>query len=149
MIKEVAPTTKSLTEMAVEIATAQAGHSKMSAEEIDRFLQVTFERLRKMKQLEEGTLEEPAEEQKIPADPLQSIQRAKVICLECGREFRQLTNAHLKSHGLTSREYKKKWGLPLKQPLAAKNLIARRRRLAREMNLADRLRQVREARKKK
>ena len=141
--------TKSLTEMAVEIATAQAGHSKMSAEEIDRFLQVTFERLRKMKQLEEGTLEEAAEEQKIPADPLQSIQRAKVICLECGREFRQLTNAHLKSHGLTSREYKKKWGLPLKQALTAKNLSARRRRLAREMNLAERLRQVREARKMK
>jgi len=140
---------KLLTEMAVEIATAQASHSKMSAEEIDRFLQVTFERLRKMKQLEEGTLHEAAEEQKIPADPLQSIQRAKVICLECGRAFRQLTNAHLKSHGLTSREYKKKWGLPLKQALTAKNLSARRRRLAKEMNLAERLRQVREARKTK
>lgn len=141
---------KSLTEMAVEITTAQASHAKMSPDEVDHFLKVTFERLRQMKQVEEGVEEAAVEatEAAPPVAPVKSIQRNKVICLECGRAFRQLTNAHLKSHGLTSREYKKKWGLPLKQPLAAKSLIARRRKLAKEMNLAERLRQVREAREK-
>jgi len=119
--------------MAVEITIAQASHAKMSPDEVDHFLKVTFERLRQMKQVEEGVQEaaEEATEAAPPVVPLKSIQRNKVICLECGRAFRQLTNAHLKSHGLTSREYKKKWGLPLKQPLA------------------ERLRQVREARKTK
>ena len=141
---------KSLTEMAVEITAAQASHAKMSPDEVDHFLKVTFERLRQMKQVEEGVQEaaEEATEAAPPVVPLKSIQRNKVICLECGRAFRQLTNAHLKSHGLTSREYKKKWGLPLKQGLAAKNLSARRRTLAKELNLAERLRQVREAREK-
>ena len=136
---------KSLTEMAVEIAAAQAGNSKMGAEEIDRFLQVTFERLRKMKQLEEGTLEETVVQQRAPVDPLQSIRRTKVICLECGGEFKLLTAGHLRSHGLTPRQYRKKWGIPRKMALAAKVLSARRRKLAKELGLGERLRKAKKA----
>ena len=47
-------------------------------------------------------------------DPLDSIQNDKVVCLECGTEFRQLTVNHLKSHGRASWEYKKKYGFSLR-----------------------------------
>lgn len=141
---------KSLTEMAVEIAAAQASHAKMSPEEMDDFLKKVFARLRQMKVEEEVPAERPSEEGEAgpPVEPQRSIQRNKVICLECGKEFRQLTNAHLKSHGLTAQQYRKKWGFSARQPLAAKSLSAKRRKIAKEMNLAERLRKVREARKK-
>lgn len=138
---------KSLTEMAVEIAAAQASHAKMSPEEVDRFLEVTFKRLKEMKEKEEGR-EEGLTQPGAPAvDPLKSVQRNKVICLECGQEFRQLTNAHLKSHGLTAKEYRKKWGLPSRFPLVAKALVAKRRKLAKERGLGERLKRAREQKK--
>lgn len=137
---------KSLTEMAVEITVAQASHARMSPEEVDQFLSVTFERLRAMKELEEGKIE-PKEtlQEEIEAlrlDPLKSVQRNKVICLECGREFRQLSNAHLRSHGLTVREYRRKWGLPARFPLAAKTLVAKRKKVAKEKGFGERLKKA-------
>ena len=33
-----------------------------------------------------------------------------VICLECGKLFRHLTNTHLRRHGLTSESYKARYG---------------------------------------
>lgn len=138
---------KSLTEMAVEIAAAQASHAKMSPEEVDRFLEVTFKRLKEMKEKEEGK-EEGFGERGAPAvDPFKSVQRNKVICLECGQEFRQLTNAHLRSHGLTAKEYRRKWGLPARFPLVAKALVAKRRKLAKERGLGERLKRAREQKK--
>ncbi len=135
---------KSLTEMAVEIAAAQASHAKMSPEEIDKFLEVTFQRLKEMKESEEGKVEKTPSEVTPSVDPFKSVQRNKVICLECGQEFRQLTNAHLKSHGLTAKEYRKKWGLPARYPLVAKALVAKRRKLAKERGLGERLKKARE-----
>jgi len=135
---------KSLTEMAVEIAAAQASHAKMSPEEIDKFLEVTFQRLKEMKDNEEGKIEKVPSEAKLSFDPFKSVQRNKVVCLECGQEFRQLTNAHLKSHGLTAKEYRKKWGLPARYPLVAKALVAKRRKLAKERGLGERLKKARE-----
>lgn len=63
---------------------------------------------------------------------LDSIGRSRVICLECGKEFRQIFAKHLARHGLTVREYKKKHGIPLKKGLAARTLSNKRRRYARE-----------------
>ena len=33
-----------------------------------------------------------------------------IVCLVCGRSFRQLTNTHLLSHGLTAADYKREHG---------------------------------------
>jgi len=144
---------KSLTEMAVEITAAQAGHAKMSPEEVDEFLKVTFQRLKIMKEMEEGeaALAEGVEAKKaVPGiDPMKSVQRNKVICLECGREFRQLSNAHLRSHGLDARTYRQKWGLPSRFPLAAKSLVQKRRQLAKERGFGERLKAARGRKKAK
>ena len=78
-----------------------------------------------------------------------SIQRTKVIDLETGQEFKIITNRHLKKLGLTTKEYKKKWGIPLSQPLSSKSLTAKRRKLAKERDLGEMLKKAREARKNK
>lgn len=46
--------TKSLTEMAAEIAAAQASHAPMSADEIGLFLQKIFDALREIRGREEA-----------------------------------------------------------------------------------------------
>ena len=43
-------------------------------------------------------------------DPRQAVREEEIICLVCGRGFRQLTNTHLLSHGLTSTDYKREHG---------------------------------------
>lgn len=43
-------------------------------------------------------------------DPRQTVREEEIICLVCGRAFRQLTNTHRLSHGLTSSDYKREHG---------------------------------------
>jgi predicted transcriptional regulator len=141
---------KSLTEMAVELATAQASHSTMSAEEVETFLTKTFQTLTALKNLEEGEtvgMEAPAE----PAlDPKKSILKNKVICLECGREFKILTSRHLqKEHGIDSKEYRKKYGFSARQSLAAKSLSAERSATAKKHKLGEKLQASKKKRVKK
>jgi predicted transcriptional regulator len=142
---------KTLTEMAVEIASAQATHESMSPEEMEAFLKRTFQTLQSIKNMEEGfAVEAEKGEAAVSAmDPKKSIQRNKVICLECGKEFKQLTERHLQSHGMNMKEYRKAHGFSARQPLAAKSLVAKRRKVAKDQNLGERLKKARAARKKK
>lgn len=136
---------KSLTEMAAEIVAAQASHAAMSAEEMDAALKKAFDALKSIKAIEEG-----AEAELAPMDPKKSIQRNKVICLECGKEFKQLGNRHLKEHGLDAKEYRKKYGFSARQPLSAKNLSAKRRKTAMALGLGEKLQKgLQKARKAK
>ncbi len=138
---------KTLLEMAAEIITAQATHSRMSSEDLSESLEKVFTSLKALKGKEEGTpsKEDKAEEirERAKTDPTATIHRDKVICLECLDEFRQLSQGHLKSHGLTLKEYKKKYGFRSRQALSAKSLTNRRRKLAKERGLAERLAQFR------
>jgi predicted transcriptional regulator len=138
---------KTLVEMAAEIVQAQAGQTRMAPDEIADALNRTYEALTSVKQKEEQLPEEPAVEKKAVQGKA-SIQRNKVICVECGREFKQLTKNHLASHGLTAREYKKKHGMPLGQALVSKDLSVQRRKVAKEKGLGQRVAKAREKRAK-
>ncbi len=139
---------KKLLELAVEIVQAQASMSKMSGEEIEQALVRVYNALHKMQLAEEEgrSILFTSSENKTaghadyyPTDPRSSIQEDKVTCMECKAEFRQLTANHLRAHQLTPREYKKKWGFPLKQPLAAKILTRLRSRSAKKRGLPEKL----------
>jgi len=138
---------KTLVEMAAEIVRAQAGETRMTPDEIVHALSKTYEALRSVRQKEEGPVEEPAVEKKAVQGKA-SIQKGKVICLECGREFKQLGKSHLASHDLTAKEYKKKHGIPLGQALVSKDLSAKRRKVAKEKGLGQRLAEGRKKRAK-
>jgi hypothetical protein len=44
------------------------------------------------------------------ADPRRAVTEEAIVCLLCGRTFRQLTNTHLRGHGLTADGYKRRFG---------------------------------------
>ena len=44
------------------------------------------------------------------ADPRRAIQEDTIHCLICGRQFRQLTNTHLRAHAVSAGEYKRRFG---------------------------------------
>jgi predicted transcriptional regulator len=56
------------------------------------------------------------------ADPRQAVQQDSIHCLVCGRAFRQLTNTHLRSHGLSADEYKHRFGYNRGRPLMCRAL---------------------------
>jgi len=136
---------KSLVEMAAEIIAAQASQSRMTPDEITEGLQKTYEALQRIQSREEGVPEAVPEKLPRPT-PSASIQRNKIICLECRREFKQLSKRHLASHGLTPKSYKQKYGIRLGTALTAKSLSARRRKMAKERGLGEKLAQARKKR---
>jgi predicted transcriptional regulator len=146
---------KTLVEMAADIIQSQCSSVGMTAEEIGLSLQNTFKTLQSLQATEilagqEGTIEaglsaKPGK----TISPEKSLQKNKVICLECGQEFKMLSPKHLRSHGLTSREYRVKYGFSLRQPLCAKSLSERRKKAGKERGLPENLRKAIAKRKKK
>ena len=44
------------------------------------------------------------------ADPRRAVTDDAIVCLLCGGAFRQLTNTHLRGHGMTADQYKHRFG---------------------------------------
>jgi ROS/MUCR transcriptional regulator protein len=44
------------------------------------------------------------------SDPRRAVTDEAIVCLLCGGTFRQLTNTHLRSHGMTADQYKSRFG---------------------------------------
>ncbi|MEW6520958.1 MAG: MucR family transcriptional regulator [Thermodesulfobacteriota bacterium] len=145
---------KSLVEMAADIVKAQCTSTSMSAEDITSSLQNTFSVLQALQANEVSaeaiTLgEEPKEEHAVEVAPDKSILKNKIICLECGQSFKLLSPKHLASHGLNGKEYRKKYGFPLRQPLCAKSLSERRKKAGKERGVPANLLKAIEERKLK
>jgi predicted transcriptional regulator len=137
---------KDLVEMAGEIVKVQASCSTMSADDMTEAIKKVYRAL-KWVQTQEEKAAWAAEEPTMTG--LESIQRNKVICLECGKEFKTVTGRHLALHKLDPREYKNKHGIPLRQALSAKSLSAKRRRSAKERGLGEKLQKARKRKSKK
>ena len=148
--------TKKLIEIASDIVQTQVSLTSMSATDIASSLRQVFRTLQEMQKAEAGAIElalaaevareAPAEEKPV-ISPANSIQNDKVICLECGAEVRQLSSKHLVSHGMTAKEYRKKYGFTMRTPLAAKSLSKARSKAARKRGLPEKLKQAIEARR--
>jgi predicted transcriptional regulator len=70
-------------------------------------------------------------------------------CLECGAEMRQLWSKPLVSHGISQREYRKKYGITMMTPLASKALTKARSKAAKKRGLPKKLKASIEARRQK
>jgi len=140
--------TKSLVELAAEIVQSQTSTKNMSIEELQSALKDTFTTLQTLKKIESG--EEATDKDKLQNDisPQRSILKNKIICIECGGEFKMLSSKHLKSHGLTGREYRKKHGFSLRQPLCAKSLTEKRKKAGKKRGIPPALKKSIAARKK-
>lgn len=151
---------KKLIEIASEIVQTQVSLTPMTASEIASSLRQVFTALQEL-QKAETTMSELAPqpstaeisdqdlfpEEKPALTPENSILNDKVICLECGAEMKQLTQKHLVVHGMDQKEYKKKYGFPMKTPLAAKSLTKARSKAAKKRGLPENLQKFIEARR--
>lgn len=151
---------RKLLEIAASIVKAQASVGKISPQEIEQNLMKIFLTLQRLQDAEQqGILFESAYEsaaqiapqEKVlqPATPKDSIRENRIMCLECGIEVKQLTRKHLWTHGLTQRDYKKKWGFSMKTPLSAKSLSRARSRAAKKRGLPENLVKFLEERRRK
>jgi predicted transcriptional regulator len=136
---------KTLVEMCTDIVSAQAGHTAMSSEDIVESLRRVFRTLQEVQLL--GGAAENEEGSVTPRDPQASIQRNQVLCLECGKAFKLLSNRHLALHDLTPRAYKHKYGIRMTQALSARTLSTRRSKLAKELGMGKQLAEWRAERK--
>jgi predicted transcriptional regulator len=139
---------KTLVEMAADIIQSQCGSAAMTTEEIANSLQSTFKTLQDLQSAEiqssQDLLTDTGMKTKpgLAISPEKSLQKNKVTCLECGQEFKMLSPKHLKSHGLTSREYRVKHGFSLRQPLCAKSLSDKRKKAGKARGLPENLRKA-------
>lgn len=140
---------KTLVEMAAAIVQSQSSSKGMTTEEVTFALQSTYKALQELQSDETKlglvTTEGGAAESGVSVSGLtaeKSIQKNKIVCLECGQEFRMLSPKHLKSHGLTGREYRTKHGFSLRQPLCAKSLSDRRKKAGKVRGLPENLKKA-------
>ena len=71
-----------------------------------------------------------------PAVPVKkSITPDYVICLEDGKKLKMLKRYLRTKYGLTTDEYRTKWGLPADYPMVAPNYAARRSEFAKKIGL--------------
>ncbi len=73
-------------------------------------------------------------------DPRRAVHEQDIMCLVCGKCFRQLTNTHLRSHDLTTASYKIRFGYNRRRPLMSRALRQMYEARAIQSNLASRIR---------
>ena len=142
---------RTLEQLTAEIIQSQISSKQMTTEEIKTAVSETFQALKSLQDAENGAVVDSGVEstRSQALDPKKSIQKNKIVCLECRQEFKMLSAKHLKMHDLTSTEYRKKHGFAARQPLCAKALSERRSLASKERGLPENLRKSIEARKKK
>ncbi|MDY7000684.1 MAG: MucR family transcriptional regulator [Thermodesulfobacteriota bacterium] len=117
---------------ALEIVKAQASVRNMTEEEIISMV----EKLAKdIARICEGSVDVDAGPAKPTIDPKKAIREKSIVCLECGKSFKVLTKRHLAVHGLTTPEYKEKYGYSKGTSLVCKGLARDRRKKMAEMRL--------------
>jgi predicted transcriptional regulator len=126
--------------LTAQIVMSHASMSEISPQELVEEIKDVYNVLAALEGGEvipEGMAPEEAEEGEVvkkPPIPLKEIVKEKyVVCLECGKKMRTL-KAHIrKAHGLTSKEYFKRFDLdPKKYPLVCKEYSAKRSQMAKD-----------------
>ena len=125
-----------LLKAALEIVKAQASSRAMTEEEIISMIKSVAIGIGSI--CSEQSQVETSSKSISVLDPKKAIKEASVKCLECGKTFKVITKKHLASHGLTSEEYRDKYGYKKGTALAAKSLVRERRAKMKDMKLWER-----------
>jgi predicted transcriptional regulator len=149
-IKETFPMASDTLKLTAQIVISHVSVSVLKPDQLVEEIQDVY---RVLSSLESGVIPEimapkkaeEAVEVKKSSIPLKDIVTAKhVVCLECGKGFKTL-KAHIKkAHGLTPKEYYKKFSLDRKKfPLVCKDYSDYRRKLAIDKGLGAGMRERR------
>ncbi len=135
-----------LLELAVSIVESHTSSTVMTIDQVVKEIQKVYGALRSIEAGDDVAVT-PVEEIKPAINPCDSIKKNEVICLVCGKGGMKTLGRHLlKAHNMKHGEYKKRFGIPSKQVLAAENFSESRKRMARERGMADVLAKARKVR---
>lgn len=130
--------------MATEIVASHASTTAMSKEELIAEIASVYQTLAALEKGE--TVQVEVEEAKPSISAKKSIGKNAITCLICGKSMKALTR-HLKTaHDLKPGQYRKQFGIPSSQSLAAKSYSESRRQMAIERGLGEGLAKARAAR---
>lgn len=134
-------------EMAADIVAAHASTTNMTKEELVAELADVYNVLNALEKGE--AVDSPSEEETPAVTRKKAFGKDKIFCMICGKGFKTLSR-HLKtSHEMTASEYRKQFDIPRSQSLAAKNYSEKRRQMAVDRGLGEKLAKARAARGKK
>jgi predicted transcriptional regulator len=121
-----------LIEYASIIVQAYAGNNRVSASELVGLVKEVHGTLAGLTHSGSGA----AVTTQKPAVPIKkSITPDYVICLEDGKKLKMLKRYLRSRYGLTTDEYRTKWGLPADYPMTAPNYSIRRSEFAKKIGL--------------
>lgn len=131
-----------LTELTAQIIAARAAKKDMSTEELQQEMQMVYTFL---KGIESGdvpapvtvTQEPSVEEAKPQLTIKQAFKKDEVICMICNKGFKTLKRHLAMAHNLKPGEYRKQFGIPSTQSLAAKSYSESRRQMALDRGLVE------------
>lgn len=142
-----------LLSLTAEIVSAHASANELSQETLLSEIDRVFGKLASLAGME-GEMRLPdsvgGEAEDVgPAVPLEAaFGSEKVFCMVCGQGMKTLKRHLSAAHGLKPGQYRKKFGVPAGTPLVAKSYSEARKRMAKELNLAEGLAKARAARGK-
>ena len=137
-----------LLEMAVEIVSAHASTTNMTKEELIAEIGSVYQALSALEKGETVAVDASAEAAGPAISKKKAFGKDKVVCMICGKSMKTLTR-HLKTaHDLKPGQYRKQFGIPRSQSLAARNYSESRRQMALDRGLGEKLAKAREARAK-
>lgn len=130
-----------LVEIAAQIVASHASSTPMTSDQLIFEISKVHSAL---KNLEAGEPVEGVEEPKTSLTVKEAFKKGEVVCMLCGKGGFKTLARHLNTaHSMKPGEYKKQFGIPGKQPLAAKNYSEARRKMALDRGLADNLAKAR------
>lgn len=140
-----------LLELATDIVSAHASNTSMTKDELISEIATVFQTLHALEQGKALTVEEPVVTEEV-AGPAVTKRKAfgkdKVYCMICGKAFVTLKRHLTAAHEMKPGEYRKQFGIPGSQPLAAKAYSESRKQMAIDRNLGAGLAAARAARGK-
>ena len=140
---------KQFVRLAADIVIANSTGRGFTTEQITHMLKSVADTLEELA-IEPGGMvaeESSSLEAQTPADWKTSIVKDTITCMICGFSGKVLT-PHLKSkHKTTPKEYRKQFDMPSRTSLISKGYQAKRRKIAKETGIGEKLKQAREAKK--
>ena len=124
---------------AMEIVKAQASVRVMTEDEITTLVRRLSAGIKSIAENETVSDEVSVE---TGVNPRKSIKEKSIVCLECGKSFKNLTRRHLASHNLDPLGYREKWGMKKDTPLVSKGLQRERRKKMKDMKLWEKRRKA-------
>lgn len=140
-----------LLEMATEIVSAHASITTMTKNELLVEIASVYQALAALEKGEPvaEASPSPAEEAGPAVTKRKAFGKDQVYCMICGKGMKTLTRHIKTAHDLKPGQYRKQFGIPSTQTLAAKNYSESRRQMAIDRGLGDNLAAARAARVKK